>query len=162
MKVKSLSCVRLFATPWAVAYRVAISFSRGASHPRDRTRSPALWADALPSEPLARQATKVGQNSGVRSPEKEINRAMMWRVTGAEGVGGDRADGPAEWDPLGGGCPWGEGGRGLVLAQLWMVSLVLRSVDTRGQLRLELGRQQGQWGWRTLISLLLVHRPCTV
>ena len=92
----------------------------------------------------------MGQNSGVRSPEKEINRAMLWRVTGAEGVGGDRAAGPAEWDPLGGGCPWGEGGRGPVLAQLWMVSLVLHSVDTRGQPRLELGRQQGQWGWRTL------------
>ena len=52
MKVKSLSCVWLFATPWTVAYHgssvhgifqarvlewVAISFSRGSSQPRDRT-----------------------------------------------------------------------------------------------------------------------------
>lgn len=41
---------------------------------------------------------RVGQNNGVRSPEKEINRAMLWRVTGAEGVLEDRAGGPAEWE----------------------------------------------------------------
>ena len=51
--MKSLSCVRLFATPWTVAYKdpqsmgfsrqeywsglAAISFSRGSSQPRDRT-----------------------------------------------------------------------------------------------------------------------------
>ena len=48
VKVTSLSCVRLFATPWTVGYHailqarvlewVAISFSRGSSRPRDRTR----------------------------------------------------------------------------------------------------------------------------
>ena len=54
MKVKSLSHVRLFATPWTVAYQappsmgfsrqeywsgwVTISFSRGSSLPRDWTR----------------------------------------------------------------------------------------------------------------------------
>ena len=50
VKVKSLSRVRLFATPWTVAYSsihgilqarilewVAISFSKGSSRPRDRT-----------------------------------------------------------------------------------------------------------------------------
>ena len=52
-KAKSLSCVRLFATPWTVAYQapssmgifqtktlewIAISFSKGSSLPRDRTR----------------------------------------------------------------------------------------------------------------------------
>ena len=51
--MKSLSCVRLFATPWTVAHRSppsmgfsrqeywsggAISFSRGSSRPRDRTQ----------------------------------------------------------------------------------------------------------------------------
>ena len=66
VKVKSLSRVRLFATPWTVAYQappsmgifrsrvlewIAISFSRGSSRPRNRTGSPALQADALPSEP---------------------------------------------------------------------------------------------------------------
>ena len=48
-KVNSLSCVRLFATPWFLAHRifqarvlewVAISFSRGSSWPRDQTRVP--------------------------------------------------------------------------------------------------------------------------
>ena len=65
-KVKSLSCVPLFATPWTVAYQaplsmgffqsrvlewVAISFSRGSFQPRDRTqvslivgRSFTVWA----------------------------------------------------------------------------------------------------------------------
>ena len=53
VKVKSLSRVRLFATPWTVAYQtplsmgcfqaivlewIAISFSRGSSWPRDRTQ----------------------------------------------------------------------------------------------------------------------------
>ena len=52
-KGKSLSRVRLFATPWTVAYQaplsmeffqavvlewIAISFSKGSSQPRDRTR----------------------------------------------------------------------------------------------------------------------------
>ena len=46
-KVKSLSHVQLFATPWAVAHQaplsmefsmVAISFSRGSSQPKDQTR----------------------------------------------------------------------------------------------------------------------------
>ena len=52
-KVKSLSCVQLFATPWAVAYQAppsmgffwarvlewaAISFSRRSSQPRDGTQ----------------------------------------------------------------------------------------------------------------------------
>ena len=40
VKVKSLSCVRLFATPWTVAHQAphAISFSRASSWPRDRTQ----------------------------------------------------------------------------------------------------------------------------
>ena len=47
VKVKSLSRVRLFATPWTVAYQappsvgfswVAVSFSRRSSLPRDRTQ----------------------------------------------------------------------------------------------------------------------------
>ena len=66
MKVKVLSCVRLFATPWTVAYHAPLSmgFSRQESwsglplpSPEDipdpgiEPGSPALWADALPSEP---------------------------------------------------------------------------------------------------------------
>ena len=55
VKVKSLSCVRLFVTPWTLAYQAPPSmgfsrqeywnglpffFSRGSSRPRDRTRVP--------------------------------------------------------------------------------------------------------------------------
>ena len=66
VKVKSLSRVRLFATPWLVAYQASRSmgFSRqeywsglpfpspgDLSDPGIDPRSPALYADALPSEP---------------------------------------------------------------------------------------------------------------
>ena len=66
MKVKSLSHVRLFETPWNVAYQAPLSmeFSRqeywsglpfpspgDLPNPGMEPRSPALQADALPSEP---------------------------------------------------------------------------------------------------------------
>ena len=76
MKVKSLSCVRLFATPWTVAYQasfsargifqagvpkwVAISFSRGSSDPGIKPWSPTLQADTLPSEPPGKALILVG------------------------------------------------------------------------------------------------------
>ena len=65
-KVKSLSRVRLFATPWTVAHQAPLSmgFSRqeywsglpfpspgDLPDPGIEPRSPALQADALPSEP---------------------------------------------------------------------------------------------------------------
>ena len=65
-KVKSLSRVRLFATPWTVAYQAPLSmeFSRqeywsGLPFPSSgdlpdpgiEPRSPVLQADVLPSEP---------------------------------------------------------------------------------------------------------------
>ena len=64
--MKSLCCARLFATPWTVAYQVALSmgFSRqecwsglpfpfpgDLPDPGIEPGSPALQADALPSEP---------------------------------------------------------------------------------------------------------------
>ena len=67
--MKLLSCVQLFGTPWAVAYQAPLSmkFSRqeywsGLPHPSPgdlpdpgiEPRSPALQADALPSEPPGR------------------------------------------------------------------------------------------------------------
>ena len=67
MKVKSLSPVRLFSTPWTVAYQapLSIEFSRqeywsglpfpspgDLPDPGIKPRSPALQADTLPSEPL--------------------------------------------------------------------------------------------------------------
>ena len=66
MKVKSLSRVRLFVTPWTIAYQVPTSmgFSRQGDwsglpfpspgdlpNPGIEPGSPALQADALPSEP---------------------------------------------------------------------------------------------------------------
>ena len=66
VKVKSLSRVRLFATPWTVARQAPLSmgFSRQAywsglpfpspedlPNPEIESRSPALQADALSSEP---------------------------------------------------------------------------------------------------------------
>ena len=65
-KVKSLSRVRLFATPWIVAYQAPLSmgFSRqeycsglpfpspgDLPHPGVKPGSPTLQADSLPSEP---------------------------------------------------------------------------------------------------------------
>ena len=66
MKVKLLSPVQLFVTPWTVAYQAPLSmeFSRQGywsglpfpspgdlPNPGIKPRSPALQADALPSEP---------------------------------------------------------------------------------------------------------------
>ena len=66
VKVKSLSCVRLFATLWSVAYQAppSMGFSRqeylselpfpspeDLPDPGIKARYPTLWADALPSEP---------------------------------------------------------------------------------------------------------------
>ena len=66
LKASSLSCVQLFATPWTVAYQAppSMGFSRqecwsglpfpspgDLPHPGIEPGSPALQADALPSEP---------------------------------------------------------------------------------------------------------------
>jgi len=70
-KVTLLSCVRLFVTPWTVAYQAlpSMGFSRQGywsglpfpspgdlPDPRIETRSPALQTDALPSEPLLKES----------------------------------------------------------------------------------------------------------
>ena len=72
-----LSCFRLFATPWTVAHQanlpmgipqariprwVVMPSSRGSSQPRDRSRSPAVQADPLLSEPPGKPI-----NTGVAS-----------------------------------------------------------------------------------------------
>ena len=72
--VKSLSCVRLFATPWTVAYQAPLSmgFSRqqywsglpfpspgDLPNPAIKPRSPALQTDALPSEPPGKSINGV-------------------------------------------------------------------------------------------------------
>ena len=74
LKVKLLSRVRLFATPWTVAYQVpqSMEFSRqeywswlpfpspgDLPNPGIEPRSPALQADALPSEPPGKPIYQV-------------------------------------------------------------------------------------------------------
>ena len=74
MKVKSLSHVQLFATPWTVTYQALLSmgFSRqeywsGVPFPSPgdlpdpvmEPGSPAMQADALPSEPPEKPAITV-------------------------------------------------------------------------------------------------------
>ena len=74
-KMKSLSCLRLFATPWTVAYQAppSMEFSRqeywsGLPFPAPgdlpdlgiEPRSPALRADTLPSEPPGKPWSSVG------------------------------------------------------------------------------------------------------
>ena len=75
VKVKSLSRVRLFATPWTVAYQVlpSMGFPRqecwsglpfpspgDLPDPGIESGSPALQADALPSEPPGKPIPKKG------------------------------------------------------------------------------------------------------
>ena len=78
MKVKSLSHVRLFVTPWAVAHQASPSmgFSRqeywsglpfpspgDLPDPGIELRSPALQADALTSEPPGKPTLKNKTNN---------------------------------------------------------------------------------------------------
>ena len=73
VKVNSLSRVRLFATPWTVAYQAppSMAFSRqeywsglpfpspgDLPYPRIKPRSPAFQADALTSEPETQKAKR--------------------------------------------------------------------------------------------------------
>ena len=69
MKVKSLSCVQLFATPWTVAQQAPLwdfpgnntgvgchfFLQGGLPNPGIEPRSPTLQADALPSDPPGKQ-----------------------------------------------------------------------------------------------------------
>ena len=83
--MKSLSHVRLFVTPWTVAYQAPLSmgFSRQGywsglpfpspgdlPDPGIKPRSPALQADALPSEPPGRPRSKHsrGNSSKISVP----------------------------------------------------------------------------------------------
>ena len=89
MKGKLLSCVRLFATPWTVAYQgpLSMGFSRQEywselpfPSPRDLPNpgiepgSPSLRANALPSEP-------PGKPHGKREKDKVTLRKMIRKST---------------------------------------------------------------------------------
>ena len=75
VKVKLLSCVRLFETPWTIAHQAppSMGFSRqehwsglpfpspgDLPNPGIEPRSPTLEADALTSEPPGKHLTLVG------------------------------------------------------------------------------------------------------
>ena len=90
-----LSHVQLFATPCTVACQaphvisqarilewVAIPFSRGSSQCRDRTGSPALQADSLPSEPPGKQALFTNRKDSKRCADetKEVFEMSSRRV----------------------------------------------------------------------------------
>ena len=87
MKVKSLSRVRLFATPWTIAHHAPLSmgFSRqeywsGLPFPSPgdlpdtgiEPRSPALQADTLPSEPPGKPIKSLSNLSSELSNILEI------------------------------------------------------------------------------------------
>ena len=79
VKVKSLSCVRLFATPWTAAHQAlpSMGFSRqeyqselpfpslgDLPNPGIKPRSPTLQADALTSEPPGKPQQGIAERWG--------------------------------------------------------------------------------------------------
>ena len=87
VKVKSLSRVRLFTTPWGVAYQAppSVGFSRqeywsglpfpspgDLPNPGIEPRSPALPADALPPEPPGKTHMKEQANKPVDAPPEDF------------------------------------------------------------------------------------------
>ena len=88
VKVKSLNRVRLFSNPWAVAYQAppSMGFSRqeyqsgvplpspgDLPNPGIEPRSPALQADALPSQPPVKCDSQIyGQLTFNKHPERTL------------------------------------------------------------------------------------------
>ena len=105
MKVKSLSRVRLFAIPWTVVYQASLSmgFSRqeycnglpfpspgDLPDPGIEPGSPALQADALPSEPPGKKAIRQIQIEGhsTKQPAKILHRRMSPKTKTKQKPGG--------------------------------------------------------------------------
>ena len=105
MKVKLLSHVRLFATPWTVTYQAPLSmeFSRqehwsglpfpsagDPPNPGIEPGSPALQADALPSEPPGKKAIRQIQIEGhsTKQPAKILHRRMSPKTKTKQKPGG--------------------------------------------------------------------------
>ena len=102
MKVKSLSRIRLFATPWTIGYQAPLSmgFSRqeywsglpfpspgDLPDPGIEPRSPAFQADALTSEPPGKHqridAFKLVLGNTLESPldSKEIKQSILREIS---------------------------------------------------------------------------------
>ena len=91
-KVKSLSRVRLFGTPWTVAYQAppSIGFSRqehssglpfpslgDLPDPGIELGSPTLWADALPSEPPGSKLLLLRHNFSFQYSQVETIESLL-------------------------------------------------------------------------------------
>ena len=116
VKVKSLSCIRLFATLWTVAHQAppSMEFSRqeywsGLPYPSPEDLpdpgiehgSPALWADALPSEPPGKPKCQARSWRQLGSPEIALHPSgrerWAWRTRGDQSTSQDiQQVGPAE------------------------------------------------------------------
>ena len=141
-KVKSLSRVQLFETPWTVAYHappsmgffqarvlewVAISFSRGSSQPRDWT-----WVTRIVGRRFTVWVTKEAQRKGKCSPKQDSHPESEGQEgnyshtaeIGCRGQGGSEHKGKGRGQPfpvleLERWALWGQGqvwGRGVCLA----------------------------------------------
>ena len=101
VKVKSLSCVRLFATPWTVAYQAppSMGFSRqecwsglplpspgDLPNPGIKPGSPSLQEDALPSEPPGKPSTDKSKVLGalIKYPIIELSHCLA--MSKSEGI----------------------------------------------------------------------------
>ena len=92
VKVKSFSCVRLFSTPWTVAYQAPLSmgFSRqeywcglpfpspgDLPNPGIEPGSPALHTDALPSEPPGKGNPNPAHGGDREKGQKSSHRVVF-------------------------------------------------------------------------------------
>ena len=92
VKMKSLSCVQLFATPWTVAHQASPSmgFSRqeywcglpfpspgDLPHPGIEPRSPSLQTDALPSEPQGKSYMLHGEVKKKKRKKKKVRNSHV-------------------------------------------------------------------------------------
>ena len=104
VKVKSLSCVQLFATPWTVAYQAppSMGFSRqecwsglpfpspgDLPNPGIEPGSPALQADTLPSEPPMQETRiqSLGQENPLEKGMAMHSSILAWRTPWTEESG---------------------------------------------------------------------------
>ena len=87
VKVKLLSCVQLFATPWIVAHRifqarilewVSISFSRGSSRPRDQTWVSLIAGRGFTSEPPGKPYIYMRGPQNTEAKIDRIKRRSAW------------------------------------------------------------------------------------
>jgi len=100
--VKSLSPVRLFVTPWTVAYQApqSVEFSRqeywsglpfpspgDLPNPGIEPRSPALQADSLPSEPPGKDLLGIRKSNRVLGNNMSVKKKKSNRLVETDSYG---------------------------------------------------------------------------